>query len=393
MADYQTGEMPTSGEPGYVQLTITGDYEIDWGDGTVTTNTKSHTYPTSNGTEYTVKIKGNIKSFRASSSYKSAICSCVTEVLTPLLSGISSFASVFAWTPLLRKVPSNLLKNYKGVEGVNASGMFNNSGIREIPQRLFSGVKGWLINDIFSYCKNLVTVPPNVFANATFNTTGKNTIFSNCTNLKYVYDYPAGISPNFTGTALEEVDCRFVGITTAENVFSEFRTLKRVGAELFRYSPDIVSAQKCFYGCTALEEIPEGLFDGLDKIVSFKECFRLCMKVNKLPNGLFKDSISANDFMYCFARCAIDSIPSDLFEGVGSGADFAYAFSQTAITSIPLDLFDGCATNSIFNNTFNGCSNVTSQVPDLWNYSSNGSNCYCDCNSAANYSDIPSMWK
>jgi len=51
-----------------------------------------------------------------------------------------------------------------------------------------------------------------------------------------------------------------------------------------------------------------------------------------------------------------------------------------------------------FNDTFNGCSSLTSDVPELWD-TTKWPNvdlhkmCFYGCDSASNYSDIPDDWK
>lgn len=387
MADYRNGNKLEAFGDGYVSFDITGyndsPYTIDWGDGTVEQNTMSHIYPTSNGTEYVVKIKGKVKTFRAyrsiSNIVNASIFSCVVEILTPLLRSMSvteyseekgqvpNLLSMFSWCYLLKKIPRNLFEKIIDFENINASGMFSYSGLEDIPQLLFVGAKNWQIDSIFSNCNNLVTINPSVFISGKYRTSSNRGIFENCKNLKYVYDYPEGVTPYFVGTPLEIIDCRFVGIESAENAFSGLSTLKQIGKDLFIGSPGITTFERCFYNCSLLREIPIGLFDGQESATNFEECFMGNTNVKSIPKDLFEDCYGAKNFIGCFRN--------------------------SGITTVPLTLFDGRASGSTFRYTFSGCQQITSAVPDLWNYSNDGTECYYGCVNATNYNEIPNDWK
>lgn len=410
MADYQTGEKIPELTPGYVGFTISDYYDnpciIDWGDGTITQGESEHIYPTNNGTEYTVKISGGIYSFAGYKIVNDSqnIASCVTEILTPLLRCMSVnkydesagevpiLSAMFAWAPLLRKIPQNLFRNMRDFENVSANSFLEYSAISDVPTGLFSGIKNWNLDGFFASCNQIMTVPKNTFANYTDDSYGSPP-FLNCNGLRFVYDSPPkGVAfrncPN-----LEVVDCEFHGLTSASGLFSGLSKLTHVGKYLFRDCPELTYFAKCFYNCSSLVEIPENLFEGLEA-TSFQECFSGCSSLKAIPSDIFKDSDVANNFSYCFYKCtSLESIPSDLFESVGQGTNFGYAFAFTNISSIPMNLFNGCAVNSNFQNTFMGCEHITSQVPDLWNYGDNGYDCYSGCYNAANYDAIPTKWK
>ncbi len=408
MVNYETGDMPSGGQRGYVAFTMgkinQNSYTIDWGDGTVTTNVNNHTYPTGNGTNYTVKIYGEAFRFQAPVAYQGVACSCVTEILTPikrgmsvtnfdLENGIPSYNGMFEYSVLLREVPQDLFINVNDYESLSCGGMFARCGISSVPTGLFDGVRNWAIDSFYYGCKNIMAVPYGAFSGGTFAPLSTK-VFEQCGGLRFLYDYPGGSAPSFAGTIIEVVDCFFRDLESVNGMFNGISTLKTITNKLFRYSPNIISTAYCFNNCTNLMAIPEGLFDGLELLEDARYCFCGCTSVNEVPNDLFHDCFVANNFMACFSGSGIEEIPSDLFASInGSQINFASAFQNTPITSIPLGLFDGCKENSNFQSTFSGCEGVVSSVPDLWNYTDNGSACYSACTNASNYDEIPDRWK
>ena len=409
MVDYESGEMPSGGVGGYVAFNISTNkgqaYTIDWGDGTVTKNRNNHTYATGNGTRYTVKIYGESFQFSAPTAYANKICTCITEILTPIKRGMSvnsydyendvpSFASMFAYCSLLREIPEDLFKNVKDYEMVNCSGMFQYCGLSDIPTGLFSGVKNWMIGGFYIGCNGLLSIPHGAFTGGGFYPESSSRVFEQCANLRFVYDYPEGSLPTFTGTKVEVVDCFFKNVSNVNGLFNGLTTLTTVSDKLFKYCPEITSATYLFNDCANLKGIPEGLFDGLDLLEDVRYCFYGCSSVNSVPHDLFHDCYSITNFMMCFQGTNIEEIPSDLFASInGSQINFASTFQNTPIRAIPLGLFDGCKEDSNFQSTFMGCSDVVSNVPDLWNYSDNGWRCYNGCTNASNYDEIPDRWK
>lgn len=409
MADYETGELPPNGEKGFVSFNmgrIDGNsYTIDWGDGTVTENVYSHTYPTQNGTHYTVKIYGKAFQFRGYASYAEKVCSCIVEILTPIKRGMSvqnydlengtpSYSAMFSYSSMLKQIPVDLFDNVREYEMLTCNSMFSYCGLDNVPIGLFDGVKNWIISGFYSNCDNIIAIPSGAFSSGTFYPGSAGGVFRGCSNLRYVYDCPAGTLPSFEGTSVEVVDCYLVDATSVNSLFKGLTTLREISDNLFKRSPNITSLTNCFSGCTNLESIPEGLFDGLELLEDVSYCFYNCTSIKEIPHDLFHDCFSANNFLNCFYMSGIEEIPSDLLASVnGSEIIFEYMFAGTPITAIPLGLFDGCKENSNFRSTFSGCGNVISSVPDLWNFSEDGDGCFRGCFNASNYGEIPNDWK
>lgn len=308
MADYQTGEIASTSNPGYVEFNIDSEVTIDWGDGTVTTGVYEHTYPTCNGTEYIVKLSGESIVFHSCSHIGGIACSCVKEILTPLLSNMSTvtydydylmYSGMFMYTPLLKKVPSFLFDNIRKYENVKANSLFECSGIENVPPNLFNGVNNWFIGGFYGSCDGIVTVPRNAFAGGTF-VKINGSPFNNNKNLRFVYDYPSGHKPSFDNCpSIEELNFRIVGITSAENLFRGFSNLKRIGKDLFTDSPNITSFDSCFYMC-GLVEIPEGLFNSQIGEKNFQRCFFNCTKITSNVPALWE---KYDNGAVCFYGC------------------------------------------------------------------------------------------
>lgn len=403
MIRYDTGEVYVAG---VVWLNFKDIVLIDWGDGTEThktsTGTVSHTYPTSDLTEYTVKIYGQITKYHGYMLLDSIYCSSITEILTPLQQTMRinsdeyDLRGMFSLCPTLKKIPIDLFENFKGVSGVLANGMFSQSGLEEVPVGLFDGMVGAHIDNIFVGCNSLETVPSGVF------TSGSCYAFSSpfleCKNLKYVYDYPAGTSPAFDGCdSLEIIGCSFVGVTSFESAFEGMTSLKTLTSNVFVLCTDATSFKRCFYGCTSLEDIPSGLFDGLEKVETFDYCFYNCKGIKSLPENLFSSAFVCTSFQYCFGACSsLEDIPVGLFDNCFEVTTYFGTFLQcTSVQSVPSDLFDDSTKVTVFRNTFFNCSGITSAVPELWNRSgiSDEDGCYYNCVNASNYDSIPDSWK
>lgn len=254
--------------------------KVDWGDGTVeeTRGLLRHTYPTTDGTLYEVKIYGDITEFRTWQNY----CSAVVEITTPLLRTMYSsygdyprFNQMFAYSKTLTKIPDNFLDNFKDYDGdmpIDTIAMFAYSGLDSLPSGLFGGLKisG---GNIFESCKSLTNINPTIFS----------------------------------GT-------------------------------------DIYSFKAMFMGCDSLQTITSGLFNTNNNV----------------------------DFSYCFYEC-------------------------TSLSNIPENLFDNCPNISRIDYCFYNDSNITSNVPSLWNREFEKqafhAKCYYNCINAENYDDIPWLWK
>lgn len=356
MINYKTEEAVEEAN-GTVYLDMEGDFTVDWGDGTIDKLTE-HVYPTSNMTEYTVTISGSITKFMGCFLLENVkiICSCITEVLSPLQesmnagrtleenNGVPFLAGMFRECIALKKVTSALLSNFKGYEKIEAQAMFVDTGFRETPVGIFMDLKGVNVSAIFANCRYLTTVVAGTFSGGTFQAHSSD-IFSDCTALETVYDYPSGLyRASFEGcTNLETVKLAFINILNFERVFYRLAKLKNISSNLFSSSPNATTMKYAFSECTSLKEIPEGLFDNLYDVTSYYGCFLNCSALETVPMDLFDDSTKVTDFSFTFASC----------------------------------------------------SNITSTVPELWLRDNVEVHeyCYLGCKNAANYDEIYGGWK
>lgn len=254
---------------------------VDWGDGTVDKNVSGrlwHVYPTSDGTEYEVKIYGEIGNFIAWTTSGGSFCSAIVGVTTPLQATMTAnaniayptFTQMFAYTKGLKSVPSDLLVEFKNYNEnyMPTSAMFSYSGLEYAPSLLFSGMK-ILGGDIFANCFSLETINGSVFSGA--NVASFERTFENCTSL--------------------------VGIS--DGVFS---------------TNNQISFEKCFNGCTSLAVVPETLFDNCPNIENISYCFNNCSSItSKVPALWEREWEGQSDYIYCYRGCVnasnYDEIP------------------------------------------------------------------------------------
>ena len=135
---------------------------------------------------------------------------------------------------------------------------------------------------------------------------------------------------------------------------------------------------KTFYGCTGLTgAIPEKLFAGISGAPAefmFYGTFAGCGGLTAIPEKLFAGISGAPAtymFFGTFAGCeGLVTIPEKLFAGI-SGAPAESMFYMTfasckGLTAIPKNLFgniSGAPADEMFNGTFSGCSGLTGEIP------------------------------
>ena len=310
-------------------LSASGTFYVDWGDGTVDTIEKndvnkqsfSHTYETA-GT-YVVKLGGRATGYSqdkepevhpnsldddavvygapdedynyvpvisfAGNEYLAKIEGSLGKIFPTLPGGIQPrFSHTFVHCiNLSGTIPGEL---FSGISGAPVAGMFygtfsGSDGLTAIPEKLFAGISGAPATGMFAET------------------------FSDCFGL--------------TGAIPEKL---FAGISGAPAPYMFYGT---------------------FAGCTGLTAIPEKLFAGI--------------------SGAPADSM----FYGTFAGCeGLVAIPEKLFAGI-SGAPAESMFSMTfalckGLTAIPKNLFgniSGAPADEMFYNTFSGCSGLTGEIP------------------------------
>ena len=341
-------------------LSASGTFYVDWGDGTVDTIEKndvnkqsfSHTYETA-GT-YVVKLGGRATGYSqdkepevhpnsldddavaygapdedynyvpvisfAGNEYLAKIEGSLGKIFPTLPGGIQPrFSHTFVHCiNLSGTIPGEL---FSGISGAPVAGMFygtfsGSDGLTgAIPEKLFAGISGAPATGMFAET------------------------FSDCFGL--------------TGAIPEKL---FAGISGAPAPYMFYGT---------------------FAGCTGLTAIPEKLFAGISgapAVGMFAGTFFECLGLTAIPEKLFAGISGAPApymFYGTFYGCTgLTAIPEKLFAGI-SGAPAESMFSMTfalckGLTAIPKNLFgniSGAPADEMFYNTFSGCSGLTGEIP------------------------------
>lgn len=310
-------------------LSASGTFYVDWGDGTVDTIEKndvnkrsfSHTYETA-GT-YVVKLGGRATGYNQDKE----------PVVHP--TALSDDAVVYGapdedynYVPAISFAANEYLAKIEGSLG-----------------KIFPTLPGGIqprFGHTFAHCSNLSgTIPDELFSG-----------ISGAPAAGMFYETFSG-SGGLTGAIPEKL---FAGISGAP-------------------APGMFG--KTFYICTGLTAIPEKLFAGISgapAIGMFAGTFGLCNGLTAIPEKLFAGISGApaeGMFFNTFSGCeGLVTIPEKLFAGI-SGAPADSMFYETfagckGLTAIPENLFgniSGAPADEMFNSTFEGCSGLTGEIP------------------------------
>ena len=166
-------------------LTPTGTFTVDWGDGTTPqvierTNTTSETYSHSysNAGPKTVKITGRANGYSTqgvlyfrNKSQIASIDGCLGAIFPTLGNGEGQqpkFPGTFAGTKIT-SIPEDLFSGVTGAADYMFSGTFAGTQITSIPENLFSGVTGaaeHMFHDTFAGTQ-ITSIPENLFSGVT----------------------------------------------------------------------------------------------------------------------------------------------------------------------------------------------------------------------------------
>ena len=372
-------------------LSASGTFYVDWGDGTVDTIEKndvnkqsfSHTYETA-GT-YVVKLGGRATGYSQDKEPEVHPTSLDDDAVAygapdedynyvPVIS--------FAGNEYLAKIEGSLGKIFPTLPG-GIQPRFSRTFVRcinlsgTIPGELFSGISGapvvGMFYETFSEAGSLTgAIPEKLFAGISgAPATGMFAeTFLGCLGL--------------TGAIPEKL---FAGISGAPAEFMFYGTFAGCGGltgaipeKLFAGisgAPAPYMFYGTFAGCTGLTAVPEKLFAGISgapAVGMFAGTFFKCLGLTAIPEKLFAGISGApatGMFFNTFSGCeGLVTIPEKLFAGI-SGAPAESMFSMTfasckGLTAIPKNLFgniSGAPAYEMFNSTFSGCSGLTGEIP------------------------------
>lgn len=379
------------------------DYELDFGDGTEPIMINSynhtgltHTYTSSTGGTYTLKIHGLCESLRISSN-------TLTKVLDWGYSGLKYLSfqncSNFDTFPLIDR--------YKGLSDIlTFSSSFMNTKISTIPEKLFWNsrkLRHYAFPNTFNGCVNITSIPENLFKYnvnlelSSFVQTFIGTKISTIPNNLFRYNTKvtdSGINISFNGTfanctLLQTIPSDLfrynTKIKTLQGVFYN-TSIYSLPVDLFRYNTEITSFDNTFYGMNYLTELPVDLFRYNTKVTSFNSTFLQCEYLQTVPDYLFKYNVNATNFYRTFYNCYRLKINQWLFSDSGeTGTRFLNKnmnFSQCFYRLSWLGNQIGYAQLIYYNYgtgtlTLSGC------------YGGTGNN----SSSISNYGSIPAGWK
>lgn len=374
-------------------LSTSGTFYIDWGDGQTQeinkqdTNTESitHTYETT--APYTIKLGGTAAAYNTNEETAAisftgntsitGIYGSLGKIFPTLADGTQPrFYKTFRQcTNIATPIPGNL---FAGIHGKPVSNMFAYTFFSadkisgQIPENLFSEISGQPATQTFAYtfngCQSLTgPIPEKLFGKISGTPTEKlfYRTFTNSKNLtgKIPGKLFSGLHGDMAPSVFEETFSGCTGITSIHPDL--FTTMHGKPADkMFMHT---------FSNCTGLTEIPNGLFasiTGTPTQYMFAYTFYGCTGINKpIPGNLFAglDGEPANNmFENTFNKCEnIPSIPGDLFAGIHGAPAYAMFkntfYSMKKLKSVPAGLFariEGPTAQDMFNGTFALCENL-----------------------------------
>lgn len=283
-----------------IPTTSTGEYNfnIDWGDGTVSSQITTyddpeitHTYAQSG--QYNIKLAGKLTELK----FGGLIAKYLTNVVKCDLK-LESISSMFSNCRNLQSVPSNIFANATRV--TSAYGVFSN-------------------------CTNLKTIPVNLFINN-----------SQITDFSYAFSN-SGINVIPTGL--------FSGNGKAQdfaNTFKDCTSIIAIPATLFSEQSQATTFEGTFDGCTGIKTIPNRLFANNPLVVTYKNVFRNCSGVTEITKDIFGDTIpSVTNMEGAFMGTSITTIPNSMFADAPLVTNYNNVFNGTNIDIIPINCFAG----------------------------------------------------
>jgi hypothetical protein len=368
-----------------VQITTsTGNYTVDWGDGTgidtVTSGTKiDHLYDWNNPLLGGVKsdgmkqarviitpVSGNftVVNFQVRATGTGLAGAYSTGWLDVAISGPSInslvFGGITAFHRLLRRFRMNtlavdsfvnLLSNClrlvslsplaSSVLITNMSNMFNNcSSLQSIPAFPGSVAAVRSMFRMFQGCSSLQSIP--AFPGSVAAATDMGVMFANCSSLQSIPAFPGSVA----------------AVTNMSNMFQGCRSLKTIPAFPGSVAA-VVNMFDMFQGCSSLQSIPA--FPGsVAAVRSMVRMFQDCSSLQSIP--AFPGSVAAvTNMSNMFNNCSsLQSIPIIETSGVSSVANANNMFSTCP--SLAKARTDGLR----FAISYNGCKLTANSLNDIF---------------------------
>ncbi|MBP3597031.1 MAG: hypothetical protein J6J60_06500 [Clostridia bacterium] len=336
-------------------------------------------------------FKNNKKVTKFESTFEN--CSGIKKIYDELFVNnvdVTAFYNTFYGCKNLSKIPPNLFNkniNVIGFRQVFASCI----NIPEIPANLFkTNVQAEEFQGLFRDCVKIEEIPPNLFE-TNVNATAIRGVFSGCTNIKEI---PEILFKNN------------INVTDFSSLFSNCTSITEIPSSLFASNKKVEVFSDVF-SATTITTIDKNIFASSKQNINYLDgAFKNCMKF-KLDSithkEMFANYESVTDFSEIFYATGVDIIPERLFLNCINATKFEKSFAYTALKSIDssfwgnnpniknvAEMFKGCyylesvnsyngkgvfhnlnkitnmefvfgnclALNSVYSNTFKGCTSV-----------------------------------
>ena len=308
---------------------------------------------------------------------------------------------------------SNILKNCKNLKTIPEDLFMNNpewtiftsafegTGLTEIPEGIFKyNTNATRFNHVLAYTSSLQSIPKGLFANNPealyFNDAFRNTTMKTVPSELFANNKKAIHFGNlFFLAQIEEVPVDLFkdlpNATRFDSCFAQCKNLTKLPDSLWVNCPKAKILQSCFAVCTSLREVPTGIFDGLTGPVSFEEVFSSCTSLTTVHDGLFRQCINATSIYSLFSNCmSLATLPEHLFDGLQNVTNAIGAFSNCSnLSSLPDKLFNDCTSITDFSNCFNNCSSLTTLPGSLFSKAINASS-FSNCfNNCSSLTTLP----
>ena len=315
----------------FLFTTSAGQYQVDWGDGTVTlhnSNTiaqKNYDYSTiSNSTlcsrgykQVIIKVtpvSGNLQTCNFQQRFFTSPAQnqvYATGFLDCILSMPNATSITFGWTTIRHSYVERF--DVKTIGNVTSMvSMFNNChSLQSVP--LFNTQNVTYMTSMFQNCSSLQSVPLFNTQNVTYMTS----MFSNCSSLQSV---PLFNTQNVTAMA---------------NMFVSCVSLQSV--PLFN-TQNVTTMANMFQSCVSLQSVP--LFN-TQKVTNMSSMFQYCASLNFIPN--FNTALVTNFTTFANGCASLDRCTTIFRNSVG----LQYCqLSKDALVKVFTNLIDRTSTTS-----------------------------------------------
>lgn len=287
----------------------------------------------------------------------------------------TDFSMAFYQCSALTELPRALFRSC--TSALTFSQTFANSGLKTVPDGLFSGLSSVTnFSSVFYGCGGITSVGDDVFRGCT-RATNFETIFYNCRAMTAVGENIfAGCvgATTFAGAFYacssllsmpSFADCDRV--TTFYAAFRECSSLPDVPAGAFAGKSLVTTFSYAFFGCSSLIRVNAGAFRDCRAATTFSDAFEDCRSLVGVASDIFAGCVSVSGIDRLFSGCsAMAELPPALFRDFGSVSQMTSTFQNcAALETLPADLFDDCPALTSLSLTFGYCLGLRSLPPTL----------------------------